>query len=71
MFFKKPTQVMFLDTDSDGSKNWIGGIGYRDEIICGCCGNVFKVSELLKDNSADIVRLSWENISKEIICGDE
>lgn len=71
MFFKKPTQVMFLDTDSDGSKNWIGGIGYRDEIICGCCGKVFKVSELLKDNSADIVRLSWENISKEIICGDE
>ena len=69
MFFEKPTQGMFLDSDS--SKNWIGGIGYRNKIICGCCGNVFKVSELLEDNSADIVRLSWKNISKEIIYGDE
>ena len=68
MFFEKPTQVKFWDPN--GGKHWIGGIGYRDEIICGCCGSVFEVSELLGDNPNDIVQLPWIDISEEIR-GDE
>lgn len=33
MFFEKPTQVKFWDASSD---TYLGAIGYRDEIICGC-----------------------------------
>lgn len=67
MFFEKPTQVMFWP---DGEKKWIGGIGYRNKIICGCCGSVFEVSELLRDNPNGIIQLPWIDISEEI-CGDE
>lgn len=65
MFFERPTQVKFWD---DG--RWIGGIGYRDEIICGCCGGIFEVNELLEDNPNGIVRLPWIDINEEIR-GDE
>ena len=68
MFFEKPTQVKFLDPAEHG--HWIGGIGYRDEIICGCCGSIFEVSELLEDNSNGIVQLPWIDISEEIRGGE-
>lgn len=41
--FDVPTQVKFWDYDGG---HYIGGIGYRDEIICGCCGGVFEISEI-------------------------
>ena len=42
-YFEVPTQVKFWD---DHSGHYIGGIAYRDEIICGCCGTVFRISEI-------------------------
>lgn len=39
-YFPVPTQVQFWD--------YKGGIAYRDEIICGCCGGVFNISEIYK-----------------------
>lgn len=68
MYFEKPTQVKFWDPDGDNY--WIGGIGYRDEIICGCCGSVFKVSELLKDDPNSIIQLPWIDINEEIWCDE-
>ena len=43
-YFDKPTQVVFWDTD--GGDHWVGGIAYRDEVICGCCGGVIEISEI-------------------------
>ena len=43
-YFEKPTQVVFWDTD--GGDHWIGGIAYRNEVICGCCGGVIEISEI-------------------------
>ncbi len=68
MFFEKPTQVKFLDPAKQ--RHWIGGIGYRDEIICGCCGSIFEVSELLEDNPNGVVQLPWIDISDEIRGGE-
>lgn len=63
MFFTRPTQVKFWD---ECNQQWMGGIGYRDEIICGCCGGIFEVDELLESNSNSIVRLPWVDINEEI-----
>ena len=42
-YFEVPTQVKFWDVDGD---HYIGGIAYRDKIICGCCGGIFDISEI-------------------------
>lgn len=39
-YFEVPTQVKFWDG------RYIGGIAYRDEIICGCCGGIFRISDI-------------------------
>ena len=71
-YFAVPTQVKFWDVRSE---DYIGGIAYLDEIICGCCGSVFKISEIyevapdtLKEDS--IVVYDWVNISSKIRVGD-
>lgn len=66
-FFEVPTQVQFWDTDTI---SYIGGIAYHDEIICGCCGGVFHVDDILADAEKDgvtgIVELDWIDIEGEI-----
>ena len=42
-YFDFPTQVRFYDVDGD---KWIGGIAYKDKIICGCCGGLFSIEEI-------------------------
>jgi len=59
-----PTQVKFY---LDGE--WKGGIAYRDEIICGCCGGIQELSEFEDDEVVDYE--SWISISDEIIGGDD
>jgi len=72
-YFYVPTQVMFFDPDSDG--NWIAGIAYKDEIICGCCGGIFEISELYEMFAPDDTQLiyefaDWLDISDEIKGGE-
>ena len=62
-YFEHPTQVLFYDDDE-----WIGGIAYKDEIICGECGQAIKIE--LDGNIIPIKPLTWVNISAEI-GGDE
>lgn len=42
-WFAKPVQVKFYDADND---RWIGGIGYKDEIICCECGSVIEIADM-------------------------
>ena len=71
-YFSVPTQVKFRDALIE---DYIGGIAYRDEIICGCCGSVFKISEIYEvapnglDNDPIIVVHGWKGISDKI-CGE-
>lgn len=64
MFFNVPEQVKFFDPTLN---KWLGGIGYRDEVICGCCGTTFRVEGILKNG---LMKLPWVDISDEIR-GDE
>ena len=71
-YFAVPTQVKFWDALIE---DYIGGIAYRDEIICGCCGSVFKISEIyevapdtLEEDSIVVVN-GWKGLSDKI-CGE-
>ena len=59
--YERPTQVRWFDTEN---KRWIGGIAYRDEIICGCCGSILELDEF---KEGEVVELgNWVNIEEEI-----
>lgn len=49
-YFEIPTQVKFWDG------RYIGGIAYRDEIICGCCGGIFGISDIY-----ELAPSKWDN----------
>lgn len=69
--FDKPTQVKFHIYDG---KHYNGGIGYGEEIICGCCSCVYKIKDLYEfaPNGIEpiIVFDDWIDIETEIR-GDE
>lgn len=59
--YDRPTQVRWFDSESN---RWIGGIAYRDEVICGCCGSIFELNEF---EEGEVVELGdWVNIEEEI-----
>lgn len=55
-YYPTPTQVKFYDRNE---KRWIGGIGYRDEIICGECGSIIEVDDLEENEVVDYPPESW------------
>ena len=61
-YFEFPTQVKFFDPISG---NMLGGIGYKREIICGCCGTTYAIPVLLINSYLETVE--WENISETIL----
>lgn len=69
VYFNKPTQVKFWDYDNG---EYVGGIAYKDEIICGCCGSIFSLAEVCEyaeqDGKTAIIEYDyWVNLSEEII----
>ena len=69
-YYERPTQVMFID--EEGIEQF--GIAYLDEIICGCCGGIFSVEEVI-DNAPDHIGKpiyeypEWSNLADEIYGG--
>lgn len=72
-YFEVPTQVKIWDY---GNGNYLGGIAYRDEFICGCCGGVFDINKIYEsapdtlEEDPIIVYDNWVDISQDI-CGDD
>lgn len=68
MFYETPTQVAFFDEN-----HYIGGIAYKDKVICGCCGSIISIAEIYEltpDNITPICEyLIWEDLD-DAICGD-
>ena len=46
MLLARLSQCFSIVHDIDNPHNWLRGIAYKDEIICGCCGSVFEISEV-------------------------
>lgn len=65
-YYDVPTQVKFYDYDN---KVTLGGIAYRDIVICGCCGGVIPIEEMDDGNYGVEFRreLAWINVSCAII----
>jgi hypothetical protein len=61
-FYEYPTQVAFLIAGEDGNIERSAGIAYKDEIICGCCGCVFGLNEILEITD----EYTWINFIEEI-----
>lgn len=79
-YFEKPTQVRFWDIQP---QDYVGGIGYRDEIFCGECGHVMKIADIYEEVAEEaaagelappedevIQELAWIPIDQEIL-GDD
>ena len=65
-YFKIPVQVKFYDVEKD---IWLGGIAYKDEIICAECGGVIKISSLYeKEINVEPIQLlgDWVDFSEFI-----
>ena len=62
-FYEVPTQVKFLEIADE--PRWFGGIAFEDKVICGECGGVVELDDIV-----DIIELPWVSISEEIL-GDE
>ena len=73
-YFDRPTQVVFADPDNPGE--WLSGIAYRDEIICGYCGGVFNIDDVIEMAREDGVKCAiheyheWNDIADEIVGGE-
>ena len=73
-YFESPAQVVFADPDNAGE--WIVGIGYKDEIICGCCGGVFEIDDIVEmAEEFGLVNAiydynDWNDIASEITGGE-
>lgn len=72
-YFGIPTQVKFWDYEGG---HYLGGIAYRDEIICGCCGGIFDINEIYQfapitlEEDPIVVYDNWVDINYDI-CGDD
>ena len=68
MDFEIPAQVKFWDVDGG---HYVGGIAYRDEVICGCCGGLYEISEIYEFAPEDVEPImvydTWVDIQAEII----
>lgn len=60
--YERPTQVRWFDSVNN---RWIGGIAYKGEVICGCCGGVFELDNFKEDEVEELGGY-WVNIEEEI-----
>lgn len=51
IYFEEATQVMYWESIGE---QWLGGIAYKDFVICGCCGGVIKIKEIYDCAPEDI-----------------
>ena len=64
-FYEVPTQVAFIDFDSE-DVHLIGGIAFQNHIICGCCGGILDIDELYLDWEAQKNLPMYQKVSKPI-----
>ena len=64
LYFEAPTQVVFKEDKSVcDDPTWIGGIAYRDEIICGECGHAVSMVDV---DEIEVFDSYWVDISFDI-----
>ena len=70
-YFERPEQVMFADPENPGE--WLVGIALHHNIICGCCGGLFDIDEVIELAHEDGRKQAiypfaeWVDITDEIV----
>ena len=72
LYYFHPVWVKYWDA---GLQRYIGGIGYHDIIICGCCGKACSIAEIIDeaakyskmDPDKAIVEMEWIDINQGIL----
>lgn len=72
LYYAHPVQVRYWDT---GRQKYVGGIGYHDVIICGCCGKACSIDAIIDeaakyskiDADRAIIEMEWLAIDQSII----
>ena len=54
-YYNEPTQVLFHD-----ESGWNAGIAFGDKVVCGCCGHVYSIAELIEDCDEDLTYPIYE-----------
>ena len=69
-YFDEPTQVKYWNGEDEG---YCGGIAYKDEVICACCGAIVEISDIFdlaeEDGVAPIIDFPWIDLNDEVIGG--
>ena len=70
LYYGTPCQVRFYDAHDN---MWRGGIALHDFVICGCCGVMLKIQDIIDDAEKynihwdeAIVELEWIDIEEAI-----
>lgn len=70
-YYDVPTQVRFFMNEDEG---YCGGIAYHDEIICGCCGGVFEIEEIIDETPRGLIPIhdynDWMDLTGVIMDKD-
>ena len=70
LYFETPTQVALWDENQ-----YVGGIAYKDEIICGCCGGTVKIDEIIEFAPSDVKPIidyhDWIPFDDEILADEQ
>lgn len=73
LYYGTPCQVRFIDFGDPNNPTTCGGIAYKDEIICGCCGVILSIQDIIDDAAKAgihfddaIIELDWIDIEKTI-----
>ena len=69
-YFEVPTQVAYWD-----ESHYVGGIAYHDMIICGCCGGLVEIKEVVEFAPVGVKPIveyqDWFPFDTEILHDDE
>lgn len=72
LYYDHPVQIKYWDTVL---QKYIGGIGYHDVVICGCCGKACSIAEIIDeavkyykmDPDKAIIEMDWIDINQTIL----
>ena len=75
-YFLKPTQVFYRDWREEEDPAWMTGIAFRNEIICGCCGGIIDIDDIIeagiREGCKEVIfpYKDWCDISDELTGGE-
>ena len=66
-YFYVPTQVKYWNGEEE---EYCGGIAYKDEVVCACCGAIVEIEDICdlaeEDGVEPIIELPWSDLNNTV-----